>query len=331
MGDWPNIRAARSRAERWVRRIRKAIDSDRELKALLDRQCGWAAVGAIGRRETVDGSDVDLILLRPNIAAGVALDDLSAADRRAREVVQNALGVKVSRGQDLTQPTRETEIACVDRIGGEHDNRTLHTRRILLLTESVSVAGPRARRRVREAVFREYFSQSRSKGRHMLSLVNDIVRYYRTLMIDYKAKVDSEGKTWAPRNVKLRHSRKYWFFSTALAMVAADRSTKSLEDAEARAIEMLDLPPTDRLLEGLRLARVLGRPAVVDCFDRFLGLYGDPVRRSALERLAHSDRNRDATFREFRESANALQDAIVDTIDDLPEAWRRDLIGHFLL
>jgi hypothetical protein len=327
----PSIDAAEERADTWIRQIRKAIESDSELAPILERGCGWAAVGSIGRRETVADSDVDLVLLRPTTAIGVSIDDLNAADRRAREIVQAALSVKVSRGQDLTQPTRESEIACADRIGGEYDSRTLHTRRVLLLTESVAVAGDAARDRVRAAVFREYFSRSRSKGKHMLSLVNDVVRYYRTLMIDYKAKIDSEGKTWASRNVKLRHSRKYWFFATALALVAADRSDPDRDAAESKAIELLDLSPTKRLQAALQHAKMSDSSDVVRCFDHFLGLYGDPKRRKSLESLDHADRAADATFQEFQKSSDDLHRAMLDLIAQLPDEWRRDIIGHFLL
>lgn len=327
-----SLDAARVRSEQWIASMAAVIASDPIVHAVTTRGCGFVAVGSVGRREAVEGSDVDLILVASSGAVDVSTTELRTADRRARELIRDALGVKVSRGEDLTQPTLEADIACSDRIGGEHDTRALHTRRILLLTESVPIAGNAARESVRGAVFREYFSRSRSKGKHMLSLVNDIVRYYRTVMIDYKAKVDFEGKTWAGRNVKLRHSRKFWYFATALAFVAADNSAPEADDAERIVQGLLDLPPADRLREATRRAGPACDPGTVLArYDAFLSLYGDPERRERLEGLPHDGRRGDSAFEEFRTNSNGLHDAMLDCIDSLPAPWRRDLLSHFLL
>jgi hypothetical protein len=70
------------------------------------------------------------------------------------------------------------------------------------------------RRRILEA-----YAEERTSGRHVLSFCNDIARYYNTLCIEYKAKIDEEGKDWCTRNMKLRHSRKLWYFSNILSIV----------------------------------------------------------------------------------------------------------------
>lgn len=326
----PNVARAERLAGEWIDRIRRALDADPELRRAVAAGCGWAAVGSVGRREVVAGSDVDLLLLRPSSSVEIGPQDLADADRRARQVVRETLRVSVSAGADLTQLTSEAEIACSDRIGGEHDSRALHTRRILLLTESVAVGGAPARDAVRDALFREYFARSRSKGKHMLSLVNDIVRYYRTLMVDYKAKLDAEGKAWAPRNVKLRHSRKYWFFGTAMALIAADRSAADPGESEREASRLLDESPTARLVQS---ADRCGVPvdAVVTCYDRFLEMYGDSARRDALERLDHAHRHTCPVFARFRESAVELHREMLAVVERLPPEWRNDLLSHFLL
>ena len=63
---------------------------------------------------------------------------------------------------------------------------------------------------MKHAVFRAYADATISRGRFLASLGNDLHRYYRTLCMDYRHKVDELDKSWAIRVLKLRHSRKLW-------------------------------------------------------------------------------------------------------------------------
>jgi hypothetical protein len=121
-------------------------------------------------------------------------------------------------------------LTAAESIGGDKDASSALTKRILILTEGKQAGGNLPLDEVRRAVMGAYAGADRSRGRHVLSLCNDIARYYRTLCIEYKAKVDDPDKDWCTRNVKLRHSRKFWYFSCLMTFVAVADSNPQGDD-----------------------------------------------------------------------------------------------------
>ena len=160
--------------------------------------------------EALEASDFDFV---PVTWDDATLKAYVSHDRPLRDELRKGLGVKVSAGQDLTSPVSITSLVEPDCIGGTKDNSGALTKRILILTESRQVAGGFDLGEIRRALLDAYASEDRTSGRHVLSLCNDIARYYKTLCIEYKAKIDDEEKDWCTRNMKLRHSRKFWYFA----------------------------------------------------------------------------------------------------------------------
>lgn len=319
-------------AESAIRHTVESLSSE-EMVAVGDFSV--VAVGSVGRLEATDGSDLDFITI-------FASDSEEAEDERAafdqtlrRQVLDHAAGIdKVSKGQDLTAPVVVADLADPDSVGGDEDNVSTHTRRILLLTESRAIysSGPDLRVEGREAVFDIYQRSEFTRGRHLLTLSNDVARYYRTLGMDYKHRVDVQDKPWGIRNVKLRHTRKNWYLSTVLAVVAATADREYLEDEEEELVkELFDLPPCYRLAYALREAGLDAHVSALRLYDRFLNQIGAPGVRDQLREVEHEDRYEDAVFRRLKDNSDHLHERYLDIIGDLPPHWKRHLISHFLL
>lgn len=324
-----NILRAQEFSMHRIEQIRNFIQGSPEGKEGEAQGLGWVVTGSLGRLEALEASDVDLMLLIPS---GLKAGDFKDLDQTIRAKLREALKIKVSNGENLTSPTSQEDIASPSRIGGDHDNVTFLTKRILLLTESRAIGRPEPRLAFRDAIFKAYFERAQTKGRHLLSLINDLTRYYRTVCVDYKSRIDHERKPFAARNMKLRHSRKYWFFSTMMATVAAAaRFEHNLDRAEIEAKSLLDKTPTERLLGSLEQANMLQHAVVICWYNRFLGLIGDPRVRTELESTSHAERYRSDAFRELKENSDNLHLAMLEIIEALPPHWRRHLLSHFLL
>lgn len=100
----------------------------------------------------------------------------------------------------------------VKRIGLDADDNKNLTRRLLLLLESVAVVNESAHRDCWLRVLEGYLDDSVKSYRPPRFLLNDLIRYWRTICVDFVGKErEGAGQKWALRNLKLRLSRKALF------------------------------------------------------------------------------------------------------------------------
>ncbi len=104
-------------------------------------------------------------------------------------------------------------------VGGEADTNRALTYRMLALSEGQPINDSPAHKKIIRRLA-ETYGRSHTAGHRLLSLATDIARYWRTLRIDYKHKVDERKKPWAVRALKLRSARRIGYFSSALHLVA---------------------------------------------------------------------------------------------------------------
>ncbi len=190
--------------------------------------------------------------------------------------------------QQATPTCRSVSARAVDEIV---------TQRLLaaLNPDEVALAFAAAADEVTDAIFAAYAQGAISRGRFLSSLQNDLHRYYRTICVDYRFKVESAGKHWAIRYFKLRHARKLWH----LANLALFCHAAQLPD-EHRDLHLATELPRPPLL---RLAAVLraqgGLPlcaAVVRAYDGYLAALADPEIRRGLDRVDYATRTQDPLF-----------------------------------
>lgn len=210
-------RRAQDHCHRLCTDTQKCVEEYLEEHHLNEIDICLVAVGSVGRQEALGASDLDII---PVLGPKTATANFDKHDRALRERIFSKLGIKVSKGEDLTRFVDIATLTDPDTIGGNKDDSSALTQRILILLESTQVGGKYPIREVRKKILEAYAGSERTRGRHVLSLCNDLARYFRTLCIEYKAKVDVQSKDWCTRNLKLRHTRKIWYFSCMLSIVS---------------------------------------------------------------------------------------------------------------
>lgn len=221
----------------------------------------------------------------------------------------------------------------VHLIGGQSDTNSNTTRRILLLLESRAlVQSEDVRGRVMRHLLRRYVGEDR--GYHTVHnydvriprfLLNDIVRYWRTMAVDYATKRRERGSAgWAIRNIKLRLSRKL-IFAAGLAMCLSCQLKSSSTLAKKTFANEQDF--TDALQDFLfefanrtpleiltRFAVSFGaKSAAVKCldaYDAFLAILADDEKRDRLKVLGVEDAFQDDVFLQARGIGTVFQEGL---------------------
>lgn len=260
--------------------------------------------GSWARRELTDGSDNDwAVLVRGNPEREEVAQLLARCRKRFGDTPpgdQAIFGVAFT-GDELTT-----------QIGLEPDTNRVLTRRMLLLVESVTACG-RLHEETREAILDAYLDRNAKDYRPPRFLLNDLIRYWRTICVDY------EGKFWGPspdprkrvlRNAKLRTSRKILFAGALLPVLLCHRITRS--HFEDYLLAQLRAAPTDNLaaaylsVEGMEEAG--GRFMLA--YDRWIELIGDAAKRRELEQLTEVDQGRSNLFATVREIGKELDEGL---------------------
>ncbi len=244
-----------------------------------------ALMGSWGRHELTQGSDDDYVVLVRGPAPGDggwgAAHDTAAqvAERFARDP------------GGFSAPGRQGVFAEVVysaellRVGLDDDTNTNLTRRMLLVLESVAACHEDVLAGVRRDVIHDYLRDALRDNRPPRFLLNDLVRYWRTIGVDFVAK-DRErgGAGWGLRNAKLRTSRKILFASGLLPVLRCH--DLRAEDIGPFLAAQFALPPTDRVADAFLHA---GAPeagaAALGAYDAFLALLDDDEARAELRSL----------------------------------------------
>lgn len=318
--NWPALAAARSRAETKLSSLQLVLDGAAPADTSI------VVFGSLARGEVMPGSDVDWTLLVDGQAHPSHLNAALDIDQRLVSA-----GMK-KHGREGTFGGLAFSHGLVHYIGGSEDTNRNTTQRILLLLESHAIGDTDAHERVVKQVLKRYVEEDFGllvHGRNLSGvprfLLNDIVRYWRTVAVDFAYKRrERHAEGWALRTVKLRMSRKLTYASGLAACfsceIASGQSTHETPDDRAlRAVDHIETFLRQSPLEIMAWAaggdhaneRLLqAGDKLFGAYDRYLALIGEDSQREWLEKLLPSEARTDSLYNEAREIGRTFQDAL---------------------
>lgn len=181
-----------------------------------------AAAGSLGRMEASDASDGDIIIVvkdgTPEDRAQAVYDDvwnrLEGVER------PNATGV-------FSNHATEGQLHS-DSVGDPQESSKTLGKRLLLLLESQPLYNDEAYWSLIERIVDQYAKNyvALDSTKEWAFLINDLIRYFRSICVSYQFSFNEQKEKWALRNVKLRHSRLIMYSGLLFLLGEASKERK---------------------------------------------------------------------------------------------------------
>lgn len=259
------------------------------------------AVGSYGRYEASQESDLDgYVIYEKNLSQVTIV----AINEKIKEVARKS-GIRLSGGFD--------PISLDDmhkNIGGNDDTNPSITNRILFLLESECLYGQPFYSLSYRKILKKYLNDLlKFKKQSPRFLLSDIIRYYRTICVDYEFKITEENKDWALRNIKLRFSRKGLYFGGIAILL--NSMNKRDTDKYDYICKNLRLPFADKIAHILLEQQKSHEHAkILTLYAAFLKEISKKRTRNCLKRLHKSDRAKDEKFCSLEKKAKDFNESL---------------------
>ncbi len=151
--------------------------------------------GSFARREATSQSDLDYIVIADDEELG-------------KEVLIQF--PKFLKRHDIRSPstggafggiTRQDELT--HNVGGKDDDNDSLTKRLLFLLESACLVGDDIYEEIQDKLIHLYVKDTITQHQICRFLLNDLIRYYRTICVDFEYKTSELSKSWGDRNIRL--------------------------------------------------------------------------------------------------------------------------------
>jgi predicted nucleotidyltransferase len=311
-------------------RVREELDEllSSKIPKYTSEDTSLVVFGSLARGEWTTASDLDWTYL----IDGQANSDHLLIAQNIRTILKEHKDRFRPPGQTGTFGNMAFSHDIIHQIGGQNDTNKNTTQRILLLLESKTIGkNNQAYERIIRGVINRYVEEDN----HLLTedgtryrvprfLLNDIVRFWRTMAVDFASKQrDRAGEGWGLRNAKLRMSRKLIFASGLLVCfgcnldsslqegISADQSDIKL-DLVNHIRERIKLTPLEVLanaIEQYGVSKKVGEE-LFKAYSEFLNVVDDEKSREELDKLRAAESRTDPTFKRIREISQAFEHAL---------------------
>jgi len=273
------------------------------------RLCVFAA-GSLGRLESGKNSDFDVFMLAYDPSR--RKKDLNSVTRLEEYEVFSSL---IQINQELSFPKfsgdgrflKTYEVYEMIKATGspQDDSENLFTARMLLLLESQPITNEELYSSGIEEVISNYYRDGRGRNDFRpLFLLNDILRYWRTLCLNYEVYRGDTERPWFKKNLNLKFSRKLTIFSTVFAIMA------ELANDQISFNQLCNLTPLERLAKALD---AIEDPSLLAGFKQFLNDYEVFLRGKDKSMVAEDAPK--VTKRRYIEAAKRFDNFLHSVID----------------
>ena len=292
------------KSKQYTKKILEEIKDELNNQIINDNIC-IVTTGSYARGEASEESDIDYYVVVKNGEYDLKYEE--------KEIIVNVINKYVAKKSGDTGTFGDNAIETLENmlrnIGGSEDTNIKITRRMLFLLESKPLYNDTMYDMVMDRLINNYVKNIK-KEQIARFLLNDIIRYYRTITVDFEFKTSEAGKSWGLRNIKLTYSRKLIYFAGVLCVA----KTQDLEKDEKIALlkDLFRMTPLDRIDTIVGNKEI--KEKIFKYYDDFLQQISDQSIRKELNSILTINNERNKTFNKLKDDSKKFSQVIVEAL-----------------
>ncbi len=288
LSRYTHLRDAWTRTQDEMKRITEGVNGlslPREVRTL-------AVAGSLARMEVTEKSDCDLLVvlwddhLKEAYPDDATRNEASSKAQAIYDQIWDCLKpLKLEppkKTGTFSTPTSEAQLCSKKNVGSSQEDIKALSKRQLLLLESQPVYNPGECEKLTSAVLGSYAKGyvAAEPQKEWGFLINDLVRYFRSLCVNYQWDFNNEHGKWPLRNTKLRHSRLVMFLGLLFLLGECSRAEKKIEWLRER----LWMTPLERIAHVYQAAGDTNFFRIAGFYNTFLGYLNDADVREEFKK-----------------------------------------------
>lgn len=275
-------------------------------KNLSNENITIITTGSYARGEANELSDIDFFVIVKNNESELLYDEKETILQIIKKYIAKDVGDTGTFGTEAV----ETFENLLTNIGGDKDDSAKFTRRMLFLLESKPLYNNELYTQAKNKLIERYIDKQITTEQLTRFLLNDFIRYYRTITTDFEYKVNEAGKSWGLRNIKLTYSRKILYFAGVLAV--AQTYNKHQDDKIKTLQELLELTPIERI------QNICNEKAddALNFYDKFLSKISQKKVRDELEQVSKDKREDNTKYRELKDKSKEFSQELQQILEN---------------
>ena len=235
-----------------------------------------------------------------------------------------------SPNQDGVFNAMEKKENIVGSIGSKVDNYETLSRRMLFLLESKSLYNEEEHLQFVNEILSNYTQEiDHDVTKNYVHLLNDLIRYFRTICVNYAYTKDVDKFKWSMRNIKLRHSRVIMYAS--LLCVLGTLSKYAKEDKNEILKKLVLLTPLQRFYFSYKHSEDDNFFRLSSIYNNFLYFINNKEHREELFNIDYRNRYDNETFSILKANSDSLLSEITRFIFSNKGTWSDRFFEYLML
>lgn len=270
-------------------KIKEEISSSSTFSSEAFKNLCVYTTGSFARSEATDKSDLDIFIIGEN--------DKQHHYGKIDEIKIFSELIRINKKLEFPEFSNDGEFLKifkyneVEKIIGSpiDDHNNWFTARMLLILESKCIYNDEKYNEFIEKIIKFYLRDKEHSNFKLYFLLNDILRFWRTLCLNYEVSRTNQSKKWGKKNISLKFSRRLTVFATIIYIFVFKINS------EDDLIEMIKKTPWERLRESINKLNNSKINNDFTLFEKeyidFLNLkeqYNTEIDNSRLEELGNS-------------------------------------------